>query len=147
MKIIHKNKKAVFDYELIEQFKAGMILLGSEIKSIRLGQINLRGSYVSFQGGKAYLKGANISRYKFDSSDNYDPFRDRELLLKKSELHKITNHLNTQGVTVVPIAVGIEGKYAKLEIAVARGKKKHDKREAVKERDSKRRLQRLTRNW
>lgn len=147
MKIIHKNKKTLFDYEIIEQFKAGMILIGPEIKSIRLGHINLRGSYVSLQDGRAFLKGANISRYKFDSSDSYDPFRDRELLLSKSEIHKIINHLNTQGVTVVPIAVGIDGKYAKLEIAVARGKKKHDKRETIKERDSQRRLQRLTRHY
>lgn len=118
------------------------MLLGSEIKSIRKGNVNLKGSYVSIQNTKAILKGAHISRYAYDSSTDYEPFRDRELLLNKSELNKIINHLNTQGVTVIPLAVVLEGKYAKVKIGVARGKKKHDKRESIKKRETKREIDR-----
>lgn len=143
MKIIHQNKKATFDYEILAEFKAGIMLIGPEIKSIRKGNVNLKGAYVSIQkNNKAFLKGAHISRYAYDSSADYEPFRDRELLLNKSELHKIVNHLNTQGVTVVPLAIVLEGKYAKVKIAVARGKKKHDKRETIKKREIKREIDR-----
>lgn len=142
MKIIHQNKKATFDYEILDKYQAGIILLGSEIKSIRKGNINLKGSYVSIQGSRAFLKGAHVSRYAYDNSPEYDPFRNRELLLRKSELHKITNHLNTQGVTVIPLAIGLEGRYAKLTIGVGRGKKKHDKRETIKKRETKRQIDR-----
>jgi SsrA-binding protein len=145
LKIIHQNKKAGFDYEILDKYTAGLILLGSEIKSIRAGHVNLKGSYVSVLGEKAILKGAHITRYAHDSSTSYDPFRDRELLLNKTELHKIENSLNTQGVTVIPMAVGIEGKYAKLMIGVARGKKKHDKRHAIKQRETKREIDRAVR--
>ncbi|MDH5597089.1 MAG: SsrA-binding protein, partial [Candidatus Peregrinibacteria bacterium] len=89
----------------------------------------------------------NISRYRYDSSADYEPFRDRELLLSKSELHKILNHLNTQGVTVVPLAIGLEGKFAKLRIAVARGKKKHDKRQSIKKRETTRQIDRAMKRF
>ncbi|MBU0706333.1 SsrA-binding protein SmpB [Patescibacteria group bacterium] len=142
LKIINQNKKAVFDYEILDEFKAGIMLSGSEIKSVRKGNVNLKGSYVSVHNARAFLKGAHISRYPYDCGADYDPFRDRELLLNKSELHKIVNHLNTQGVTIVPLAIGLEGKYAKLKIGVARGKKKHDKRESIKKREAKRQIDR-----
>ena len=147
MKIIYQNKKALFDYEILDEFKAGIILLGPEIKSIRLGHVNLKGAYVSLKDARAFLKGANISRYRYDSSADYEPFRDRELLLSKSELHKILNHLNTQGVTVVPLAIGLEGKFAKLRIAVARGKKKHDKRQSIKKRETTRQIDRAMKRF
>lgn len=147
MKIIHQNKKARFDYEILAEFKAGIMLLGSEIKSVRKGNVNLKGGYVSLQGGRAMLKGAHISKYPFDSSEQYDPFRDRELLLNKAELHKITNHLNTQGVTVVPLSVVLDGKYAKVMIGVGRGKKKHDKRETIKKRETKRQIDRALKRF
>jgi len=142
MKTIQKNKKAYFDYEILDTFKAGIMLIGPEIKSIRLGNVNLKGSYVSIINGVAVLKNANISRYKYDSNDSYEPFRDRKLLLKASELHKIESHLNTQGVTVIPLEIGLDRKYAKLQIGVARGKKKHDKRHAIKDRETKREINR-----
>lgn len=147
MKIISKNKKAYFDYEILQEFTAGIILTGSEIKSIRKGNINLKGSYVSINNGQAYLKNAHISKYQHDSSGEHDPFRVRKLLLSKRELHKIENQLNTQGVTLVPLAIGLEGKYAKLQIALVRGKKKHDKRELIKGREQKRKLDRLVRSY
>lgn len=147
MKIIHKNKKAYFDYEILEEYKAGIILLGPEIKSIRSGNVNLKGAYVSLQEGVPMLKNANIARYRYDNNDAYDPFRDRPLLLNKTEYHKIENHLNTQGVTVVPLAIGLEGKYAKLQIGVARGKKQHDKREVIKNREGKRQIDRAMKHY
>lgn len=147
MKIIHKNKKAYFDYEILQEFKAGMMLIGPEIKSIRKGDVNLKGAYISLKDGKPVLKGANISRYSYDSNPDYDPFRDRPLLLKQSEIDRIQTHLNTQGVTIIPLLVLLDGKYAKLQIGIARGKKKHDKRHALKSRDSQRQIDRVMKGF
>jgi len=147
MKIIHKNKKAYFDYEILQEFKAGIILLGSEIKSIRSGNINLKGAYVSLQKEKPVLKGANISRYAYDTREDYDPFRDRTLLLKQSEIDRIENQLNTQGLTLIPLYIGMDGKLAKLQMAIARGKKKHDKRNTLKERATKRQIDRALKRF
>lgn len=147
MKIISKNKKAYFDYEVLDEYKAGIMLTGPEIKSIRGGNVNLKGAYVSVSNGEASIRGMNISRYKYDSNPDYDPFRLRKLLLKESELHKITNHLNTQGVTIVPLAIGLDGKYAKIQIGVARGKKKHDKRASIKDRETKRQAQQAIKKY
>lgn len=147
MKIIHKNKKAYFDYEILQEFKAGIMLIGPEIKSIRGGHVNLKGSYISLKDGKPVLKGANISRYAYDSNPDYDPFRDRPLLLKQSEIDRIESHLNTQGVTIVPLFVGLDGKYAKVQIGIARGKKKHDKRHDLKKKDAQRQIQRAMKRF
>ena len=143
MKIIHKNKKAYFDYEILQEFTAGIMLTGPEIKSIRGGHVNLKGAYVSIQNDEAFLKNAHISKYPYDQNSDYDPFRMRKLLLNKSELNKIANKLNTQGATVIPLAVGLEKKYAKLKIAIARGKKKYDKRQTIKKRETKRQIDRM----
>jgi len=140
MKIIYKNKKAYFDYEILEEYKAGLILTGSETKSVRNGGINLTGCYVVMQKEEAFLKGAKITQFKHDSSDDYDAFRMRKLLLKKKEIYKISNHLNTSGVTIVPLAIFLEKCYIKLLMGVARGKKKHDKRQSIKDKDIKKRL-------
>lgn len=147
MKIIHKNKKAYFDYELLQEFVAGIMLTGPEIKSVRGGHINLKGAYVSIQTGEAFLKSAHISKYPHDQNPDYDPFRVRKLLLNKKEIEKVAAKLNTQGVTIIPLAIGLEGRYAKILISLARGKKKHDKRHSIKEREDKRKLDRLTKNY
>ena len=147
MKIIQKNKKAYFDYEILDEYKAGIMLTGPEIKSIRKGNINLKGAYVSIEKGEASLKSMHISRYKYDSNKDYDPFRVRKLLLKESEIHKITNHLNTQGVTIVPLVIGLDGKFAKVQIGVARGKKKHDKRTSIKDRETKRQAEQAVKKY
>lgn len=147
LKLIHKNKKAYFDYEILQEFKAGIMLLGSEIKSVRKGDVNLKGAYVSLQNSKPVLKGAHISRYAYDTSENYEPFRDRQLLLTQNELEKIQRELNIQGVTLVPLYIGMDGKYAKLQMALVRGKKKHDKRETMKARDSKRQIDRAMKRF
>lgn len=123
------------------------MLLGAEIKSLRKGDVNLKGAFISLQNNRPILKGAHISRYAYDQNPNYDPFRDRELLLNQSEIKKIQNQLNTQGITLIPLAIVLEGKYAKLEMALARGKKKHDKRESIKGRDTKRQIERAVKNY
>ena len=147
MKIIHKNKKAYFDYEIVEEYKVGIALTGPEIKSIRGGNINLKGAYISIQNEEAFLKNAHIVRYPYDQNPNYDPLRVRKLLLQKKELHKISTQLNNQGVTVTPLFIGLDGRCAKLQIAVVRGKKKHDKRETIKKRDVKRQMDRVVKQY
>lgn len=147
MKIIQKNKKAYFDYEILQEFTAGIMLTGPEIKSIRQGNVNLKGAYVATQKDGVFLKNANISKYPYDQNPDYDPFRMRKLLLNKKEMDKITNKLNTQGVTMVALAIGLKGKYAKLIIALAKGKKKHDKRETIKGREQKRQMDRIIKNY
>lgn len=123
------------------------MLLGSEIKSVRKGEVNLKSSFISLQNNKPILKGAQITRYAYDCSKEYDPFRDRELLLNQAEIDKINKQLNVQGVSLIPLAIGLEGKYAKLEIALARGKKKHDKRDCLKAKDTKREIERAVRRF
>jgi len=147
MKILKNNKQAYFNYEVIDEYKAGIILTGPEIKSVRNGNINLKGAYVVILNGGVFIKGMHISKYKYDSSTDFDPFRIKKLLLTEKEVHKISNSLNTQGVTIVPLAVVLDGKYAKIQIGVARGKKKHDKRHAIKERDTKRQIERAVRSF
>ncbi|MFH0820167.1 MAG: SsrA-binding protein SmpB [Candidatus Peregrinibacteria bacterium] len=146
MKIIHQNKKAYFNYEILEEFKAGIVLSGAEVKSIRAGHVNLKSAYVTILGGEAWLKGANIARYPYDSRPEYDPFRVRKLLLKKAEIEKLAGKLNAQGVTLIPLAVGLEKQYVKLVLGLARGKKKHDKRAAIKDRETKREAARAIQN-
>ena len=147
MKIIHKNKKAYFDYEILEEFKAGMVLTGPETKSVRGGHIDLKSAFVSILGDEAFLKNANIVKYPCDTTGKHDAFRDRKLLLNRREIDKITKKLNTAGTTVIPLAVGLEKGYAKLLVGVARGKKQYDKRHAIKEREVKRRLDRAIRKF
>lgn len=140
MKLVAQNRRARFDYEILETFEAGMILTGPEVKSCRKGHMSLAGSYVSFFGGKPVLKGAGISKYAFTGPlVPHDEHRDRELLLRKTELGKIKRSTEEKGMTLVPLEVRA-GKYIKLLVAVARGRKKMDKRQAIKERETGRRL-------
>jgi SsrA-binding protein len=147
MKIIQENRKAYFNFEILEEFVAGLELLGSEIKSIRAGHVNLKSAFVSVTGGEAWLKGANINRYKYDSAKVYDPFRDRKLLLKKSEIEKLARHVGGKAATIAPLAIGLEGPFAKLRLAIVRGRKKEDKREVIKEREQKRTIARAIRTF
>lgn len=140
MKVIAQNRRARFDYEILETTEAGMILTGQEVKSARQGNVNLSGSYVSFLGGKPILKHAKISPYKFASNiADYDPERDRELLLKDSEKKKLQSMTDEKGVTVVPLEVRA-GKFIKVLLGVGRGRKRIDKRQRIKEREVGRRL-------
>ena len=140
MKVVGQNRRARYDYEIIETVEAGMMLTGSEAKSCRRGHINLAGSYVSFLGGKPVLKGAGISKYAFSGPNVvHDEHRDRQLLLKKNEAAKLQRATEEKGMTLVPLEVRA-GKFIKITIGLGRGKKKTDKRQAIKERETGRRL-------
>ena len=136
-----KNRKAEFEYFLSTKFTAGMVLTGTEIKAIRTGKANLTDSYCLFIGEEFWVRGLHISEYKAGSYNNHVPKRDRKLLLTKRELRKIQSKLNEKGTTVIPTLLFIsENGYAKLEIAIARGKKMYDKRETLKEKEIRRSL-------
>ena len=139
-----KNKKASFEYHFIDKFIAGIVLQGSEIKSIREGQVNLQASYVSIYKDEAFVKELHISPYKEASYNNHEPKRDRKLLLNKKEIQKLASKSQEQGLTIVPVRMFVTNKgLAKLEIALAKGKKLHDKRHDIKEKELKKDLQRL----
>ncbi|MEO1049409.1 MAG: SsrA-binding protein SmpB [Bacteroidota bacterium] len=138
-----KNRRAGFEYEFLDKFVAGMVLKGTEIKSIREGKVNLQDGYCFFSGGELYVKGVHISPYTQGSFYNHDSNRERKLLLNKQELKKLESKTEEKGLTIIPIRLFINAKgLAKLEIALSKGKKIHDKRDSIKERDVKRELQR-----
>jgi len=135
IKIISQNRKAGFEYILMEKFEAGLELKGTEIKSLRQGACQLKDSYISFKKNEAYLQNAHISPYKSSGLDsNHEPERLRKLLLHQHELHKIKGALQKKGLTCVPTKVYLKNGLAKIEIALAKGKKKWDKREASRKK-------------
>ena len=143
-KLIASNKKAHFDYNLFDKYEAGICLLGTEIKSVRKGQINLKDSYIKITDNlEAYLINCHISPYEFGNIYNHDPKRDRKLLLNKKEILKILNKVKQEQYTIVPIQMFFSGRWAKLEIALAKGKKLYDKRDAIKKKDIKRDIERM----
>lgn len=140
-----KNRRATFDYEILETFTAGLVLTGTEIKSIRSGHASLVDTfcYVS-QSGEVWVKNMNIAQYFYGTYNNHEARRDRKLLLSKKEIAKISKMGKDSGYTIVPLRLFIsERGYAKLVIGIARGKKEYDKRQAIKEREDKRNLARL----
>lgn len=142
-----KNRKVNFEYELIERFVAGIKLAGTEIKSIRGGKVNLTESYCQFYGGELFVKNMHISEYDFGTCNNHEARRDRKLLLNRKELTKLEKKVKEAGLTIVCVKLFVnERGLAKLEIALARGKKTYDKRESLKEKDSKRDMDRAMRN-
>ena len=143
MSIYANNSKALFDYEILERFTAGIELLGMEVKSVRKGKMNLRGAFVALRNGEAYLLGADIPAYQPKNAPiDYDPLRPRRLLLSKAELWTLKDAETVKGLTIVPLSVYNKGRFLKLDIAIARGKKKFDKRQAIKKRDVERDLKR-----
>jgi len=139
-----KNRKASFEFQFIDKFVAGIVLQGSEIKSIREGKVNLQESYCVIYKNEAYVKELHIAQYKEASYNNHEPKRERKLLLSKREIKKLAAKSQEQGLTIVPIRMFITNKgLAKLEIALAKGKKLHDKRHDIKEKDLKKDLERL----
>ena len=138
------NKKAHFDYELLEEFEAGAVLYGHEVKAVRSGKGKLEGAHVLIRGGEAFLVNAQISPFQEKNTpDNYDPERPRKLLLNRKELTKLEQESEQAGLTIVPISWYNSKQKLKLKIAIGRGKKKADKREAIKERDTKRTIDRI----
>jgi SsrA-binding protein len=146
MKALAYNKRAPFDYELIEKYEAGLVLLGTEVKSVRAGHMSLRGAFVTIHNNEAYLTNATIPPWQpANTPESYDPVRPRRLLLKKEELKQLIGTRHAGGLTIIPIRVYTKGPHLKLEIALAKGKKKFDKKEAKKERDIERDVDRLLR--
>lgn len=140
MKIVAQNRRARFDYEIVETLEAGLVLTGSEVKACRAGRASLAGSYVTFRGGSPLLKNAKITKYDKTGSDVlHEEGRDRPLLLKRTELEKLERSTEEKGMTLIPLELRA-GKFIKVLLGVARGRKKGDKRQAIKERESKRRL-------
>ncbi|MFC1645518.1 SsrA-binding protein SmpB [Patescibacteria group bacterium] len=143
MSVKATNKRARFDYELLKKYEAGLVLTGQEVKSIRTGHMSLKGSFVTLKGDELFLTNATISPYKFASNvKDYDPTRPRKLLLKRSEIDSLLGKLKTKGLTLVPIRVYTKKRLLKLEFAIGKGKKKFDKRETIKRKESKRKTQR-----
>ena len=138
-----KNKKVHFNFEILETFEAGIELLGHEVKSLRNKQASLEGSHVVVRGNEAFLVGATITPYQpANTPKDYDPERTRKLLLNKKEISELLSAESQKGLTIGPISVYNKGRNLKLQIAIARGKKKHDKREVLKTRDSKKAIER-----
>lgn len=141
------NKKATFNYEILDTFEAGAVLAGYEVKALRVGKAQLDGAYVTLTGGEAWLKNAHISAFQEANTPNtYLPNRERKLLLSKKELAALARELNTAGLTIVPLKWYNKSGKIKLAIALARGKKKADKRESIKARDVKRDIDRTLKN-
>jgi SsrA-binding protein len=138
-----KNKKATFEYFLLEQFTAGIQLTGTEIKSIRAGKVNFVDSFCSFENEELYVKNMHIAEYSHGTHYNHEPKRDRKLLLTKRELRKLMNKVKEKGFTIIPVQIFInDDGLAKLDIALARGKHTYDKRESLKQKDTKREIER-----
>jgi len=142
VKVVATNRKAGFEYFLLERFEAGLALMGSEIKSIRAGQISLGEAYIRVDERGAWLMEAHVAPYVQANRFNHDPKRPRRLLLHKKEIRKLWDAIRQKGVTVVPIRLYLKDGRAKIEIAIAKGKKLHDKREAIARRDAEREMER-----
>ena len=147
-KNITVNKKAFHNYEIIEKFEAGMVLVGSEVKSIREGKVNLKDSYVDMRSVEAFLINAHIAAYSNASYNNHEPERERKLLLHRRELMKLDKKVKTRGFSIVPLRMYFNKKgRVKIEIAIAKGKREYEKKQKIKDRDIKRDVERELRRY
>lgn len=145
VKIVYNNKRATFDYEILERFEAGIVLTGTEIKSIRDSKVSLQQSFVQPRDSELWLLDANIAPYVHGNRENHEQTRPRKLLLHRREINRILSNLATKGLTLVPTQMYLKNGRAKVEIALARGKKKYDKRADIAKRDSDRQVERALR--
>tara|TARA_B100001013_G_C24538807_1_gene413768 strand:+ start:447 stop:896 length:450 start_codon:yes stop_codon:yes gene_type:complete len=132
------NRRATYDYEILERIEAGLVLLSSEIKSIRDNRVNLSGAYAFPQNGELWLQNCHIAPYPSAVRDNHEPLRPRKLLLKKEQLRRFSEVAKQKGYTIVPLKIYISGHYAKIQLGVGQGKKRYDKRRAIADRDRRR---------
>jgi SsrA-binding protein len=139
---ILRNKKARFEYEILDTYEAGVVLKGTEVKSIRQKKVNIQESYAYIKNGEVYIIGMNISLYEMGNFFNHEPLRERKLLLHKYEIKKLIGKLNERGYTLVPLRMYIKNGKVKLELGLAKGKNTHDKRRTIQDRDMKRDMQR-----
>jgi len=148
MRVIATNKKAYFNYEILERLEAGISLMGSEVKSIREGRISLKESHAEIKGGEVYLLNCHISHYEAANRFNHEPLRERKLLLHRQEIKRLTGKTREKGLTLVPTKILINDKgKVKVEISLARGKKAYQKREVIRERDREREMRSELKRW
>jgi len=147
IKIIAENRQARRDYFIVDEYEAGLVLLGTEVKSLRQGRANLKDSYARIKNGEVFLYQLHIAPYPFAYYDNHDPLRPRKLLLHKHEIKRLYGKMNEKGDTLIPIRLYFKGGKAKILLALAKGKRKVDKREAIKRRDAQRDLDRQIKNY
>jgi SsrA-binding protein len=143
IKIIGTNRKANFLYEILNRFEAGLVLLGTEVKSLRDSKVNLQDAYGKFIKDELWLLNSHISEFKYGNINNHDPLRKRKLLFNKKELKKIRAQLEEKGLTLVPTKIYFKDSLVKIEMAIARGKKMYDKRQSIKQRETERKLKRI----
>ncbi len=142
-KIIATNRKANFEYEILDKYEAGFVITGTEVKSLREGKVNLQDSYGRIINDEVWVINLHINEYKYGNINNHEPLRNRKLLLNKREIRKIKKELQEKGLTLVPLKIYFKGSLVKVEIGIAKGKKLYDKRESIKKRDVERNLSRL----
>ncbi|MGE4318650.1 MAG: SsrA-binding protein SmpB [Deferribacterales bacterium] len=140
MSTFAKNKKAFFDYEILETFETGIVLQGTEVKSVKAGKISLKESFVKILANEVWLVNSHIAEYEQGNRNNHNPTRSRKLLMRRKDIDRLIGKIKEAGLTLVPISVYQKGRLVKVEIALAKGKKAHDKRNTIKERDLKREL-------
>jgi len=143
-KTVATNRKALHDYHIHEKYEAGLVLTGTEVKSLRQGRVNLRDSYAIIKDGEAYLLNCHISPYSHGNIQNHDPLRTRKLLLHKKEIKRLWGRVSQEGYTLIPLRIYFKNGWAKVEIAVAKGKRKYEKRESIREREARREIERYT---
>jgi SsrA-binding protein len=142
-RVMARNKKARFDYFIEATYEAGLVLTGTEVKSIRQGKVNLRDSYAQIENGEVFVTGMHISPYEQGNIYNRDPLRKRKLLLNRSEIRKLIGLTTQKGYSLIPLSIYIKDGLVKLELAIAIGKKQYDKRESMAKKDAERRMQRV----
>ncbi len=145
-KLIAKNPVAYHNYTINDKLEAGIVLTGTEIKSIRVGKVNLKDSYVTIKNGEAFIFGMHISPYEHGNIFNKDPLRTRKLLLNRKEINKLLGLISQKGMTIVPIQLYFKNNLVKLEIGIGKGKKLYDKREDIAKKDAERKIQRILKN-
>jgi SsrA-binding protein len=144
--LIHRNRKAFHDYEIESRVEAGVALTGSEVKSLRQGRGNLGDAYVLFRGGEAWLVGSHIAIYPQANRENHEPTRERKLLLSAQELRRLAAKVREKGFAIIPLSMYFKGPWVKIELGLGRGRKQHDKRDALKERQDRRDMERADRD-
>ena len=147
IKIVTENRKARYNYFIEDTYEAGMVLLGTEVKSLRLGRAHLKDAYARIRSGEVFVRQMHIGEYPFATHDNHDPLRERKLLLHKREIKKLYGKVNEKGFSLIPLKVYFQSGKAKLTLALARGKRKFDKRETIRRRDQERDLERSKKEY
>ena len=145
-KLIAKNPNAYHNYTIIDTIEAGIVLFGTEIKSIRSGKVNLKDSYASIKNGECYIHSMHISPYEFGNIYNKDPLRDRKLLLNKRELNKLLGLIKQKGYSLIPIKLYFKGNFVKLELGIGKGKKLYDKRQDIAKKDAEMKIRKSLKN-